>query len=201
VLFKHALHAGLRDGSVTLTFRAWSRPQARAGGLYRLDQETALAVDSIDRVHLRDISERDARRAGYDSREALLGDLRAWSRAPLRAGSQVYRIAFHQVASEDPRTQLAKNASLSSDDIEAIAQRLDRMDGRSTHGPWTRQTLRLIAKRPAVRAPDLAAQLGRETLPFKADVRKLKALGLTISLDVGYQLSPRGEAFLGSFAQ
>jgi hypothetical protein len=35
-----------------------------------------------------------------------------------------------------------------------------------------------------------------ERLPFKANVRKLKALGLTESLDIGYRLSPRGEALL-----
>jgi hypothetical protein len=39
--------------------------------------------------------------------------------------------------------------------------------------------------------------VGRERPAFKTDVRKLKRLGLTISLDVGYRLSPRGEAFLG----
>ena len=38
---------------------------------------------------------------------------------------------------------------------------------------------------------DLAAGFGRETRPFKLDVRKLKNLGLTLSLDVGYRLSPR----------
>ena len=36
----------------------------------------------------------------------------------------------------------------------------------------------------------------RETKPFKLDVRKLKNLGLTISLKVGYELSPRGRAYL-----
>ena len=50
--------------------------------------------------------------------------------------------------------------------------------------------------RPAVRAPELAASFGRETLPFKIDVRKLKELGLTESLPVGYRLSPRGRAVL-----
>jgi predicted transcriptional regulator len=56
--------------------------------------------------------------------------------------------------------------------------------------------LELIEARPATRAPDLAASLGRETQPFKTDVRKLKNLGLTISLERGYRLSPRGEAYL-----
>ena len=54
----------------------------------------------------------------------------------------------------------------------------------------------LIAERPFVRAPDLAAAMGRETLPFKEDLRKLKALGLTISHSPGYELSPRGRAQL-----
>jgi transposase len=36
----------------------------------------------------------------------------------------------------------------------------------------------------------------RERHPFKADVRKLKELGLTESLEVGYRLSPRGRALL-----
>jgi hypothetical protein len=47
-----------------------------------------------------------------------------------------------------------------------------------------------------VRAADLAAAAGRERHPFKTDVRKLKALGLTESLEVGYRLSPRGLALL-----
>ena len=56
--------------------------------------------------------------------------------------------------------------------------------------------LALIAARPHVRAPDLAASLGWETPPFKANVRKLKALGLTESRDPGYRLSPRGVVVL-----
>lgn len=52
------------------------------------------------------------------------------------------------------------------------------------------------AAQPATRAADLAAGFGRETAPFKLDVRKLKHLGLTESLEVGYRLSPRGEAHL-----
>ena len=40
------------------------------------------------------------------------------------------------------------------------------------------------------------AELGRETLAWKADVRKLKEKGLTESLAIGYRLSPRGEAVL-----
>jgi hypothetical protein len=58
--------------------------------------------------------------------------------------------------------------------------------------------LELIDARPGVRAGDLADSFGMERLAFKADVRKLKALGLTESLEVGYRLSPRGAAYLSA---
>ena len=56
----------------------------------------------------------------------------------------------------------------------------------------------MIESHPGRRAPDLAAHFGREVQPFKTDVRKLKNLGLTLSLTVGYRLSPRGEAYLST---
>ena len=72
--------------------------------------------------------------------------------------------------------------------------------GAATTDPGRRATLAMIATRPGVRAADLAASVGRERLAFKADVRKLKALGLTLSLEVGYRLSPRGRAYLAAVA-
>ena len=53
-----------------------------------------------------------------------------------------------------------------------------------------------LAIAEAVRAPDLAARVGLDVPRFKRRVRQLKGLGLTISLDVGYRLSPRGRAYL-----
>jgi len=67
-------------------------------------------------------------------------------------------------------------------------------------GKWTATTLRLIQAHPRVAASRLAAKLGRETHPFKADVRKLKHLGLTQSFEVGYEVSPRGLAYLKAIA-
>ena len=64
----------------------------------------------------------------------------------------------------------------------------------SDRGPA--QTLAIIDGQPEVRAPDLAAELGRDTASFKRDVRKLKELGLTESLEIGYRLSPAGRALL-----
>ena len=54
---------------------------------------------------------------------------------------------------------------------------------------------------PAVRAGDLFAEAGYpDMLSFKRDVRRLKELGLTESLTVGYRLSPRGAAVLSALS-
>ncbi len=109
-------------------------------------------------------------------------------------GAQLYRI---EVTFDRPDERVALRDTLpTATDVAMISAALDRMDRGRRTGPWTREILRLIAARPAVRAPDLAASLGRETKPFKLDVRKLKELGLTHSLEVGYELSARGRAYL-----
>ena len=95
-----------------------------------------------------------------------------------------------------PATSWRRPHDLSPDEVADIARPPRSASTRPAaagRGPPT--TLDLIADRPGVRAADLAASVGRETQPFKLDVRKLKGLGLTLSLEVGYRLSPRGEAF------
>jgi hypothetical protein len=79
--------------------------------------------------------------------------------------------------------------------VAGITAKLDRMDARSETGPWTRKALELIERHPGVVSTELANQMGMERFAFKAQVRKLKRLGLTHSLEVGYRLSPRGCAY------
>jgi hypothetical protein len=193
VLFKQRFWPGLKDGSITVTFRTWGRPRVRVGGRYRLDEATALEVGSVDSVSVRSISASDVRRAGFSSREELLDELRRSAGGPPQ---RAYRIAFRAVRAPDERLRLASQSRLTAEEAAELSGRLRRLDARSGHGPWTRRMLALIAANPELPAAQLAKRLGRETQPFKQDVRKLKALGLTISLERGYRLSLRGEAFL-----
>jgi hypothetical protein len=185
MLFRPADLAAIAAGEVTVAFRRWKRPMARAGG----SQTTLagmIAFDAVERVD--EITPADARRAGFADPDA------AWAMLRGREGD-LYRITL-RLAGPDPRVALREDAALDDAARAAIAARLTRLDRASSHGAWTGATLRAIADAPGVRAADLAERLGRERLPFKADVRKLKALGLTESLEVGYRLSPRGRAYL-----
>ena len=189
MLFEKRFWPGLADGSITVTYRRWLRPQVVAGRTYRAAGQI-LDVSSVREVDEAAITDDDAIAAGYPDAAALRGDLRGG------ADRRLYRIEFTRSTRPDPRATLAADATLDEARTAEIDQRLDRLDRASRHGPWTRQTLRLIADHPARRAGDLAEMVGRERAPFKLDVRKLKNLGLTESLEVGYRLSPRGRAYL-----
>jgi hypothetical protein len=192
MLFEQRLWAGLADGTVTVTFRRWRRPRARPGAIHRTPAGV-LAVDAVTVVDPAAISEDDARAAGF----ASLAELRR--RLDRHGDGAVYRVDFHHAGS-DPREALRQREELAAGELVALVDRLDRLDRAGRDGPWTAATLRLIGERPGVRAADLAAAVGRERHAFKTDVRKLKELGLTESLEVGYRLSPRGRALLERLA-
>lgn len=183
----------MADGSVTLTFRRWKTRQAIVGHRYRTIAGM-IEVDEVSTVEPRSITDAEARSAGYEDVATLVAELRGDPSTP------VTRVHFRTVDEPDPRSVLAGDDDLTARDVETIDAKLAAMDGRSGQGPWTAATLALIAARPGVRAVDLAGSVGRERLAFKADVRKLKAVGLTLSLEIGYRLSPRGQAYLEAIA-
>jgi hypothetical protein len=189
VLIEKRLHAGIRDGTVTVLFRRWRRRQVTAGNVYRT-AAGRIIVESVNEVSPARIRRADAVAAGYRSVAEAVTDLRGDESDP------VYLLRLRYVEEQDPREVLANDTELSTSDVEELSRRLARLDRTATRGPWTEETLDVIRRRPAIRAVDLAEEVGREMLPFKMDVRKLKNLGLTVSLEKGYRLSPRGEAYL-----
>jgi hypothetical protein len=191
MLFEQRLRDGLHDGSITMAFRRWQRVQVVAGHQYRTGSDM-VAVDAIDLIQPGDISPQDALAAGYRDVADLIGDMRGDPGLPL------YRIRFRRLDGPDPRSALAASAELTDADVAAISARLARMDATSKHGRWTGTFLTLIRDRPATSSVLLAESCGWDRPEFKLHVRRLKALGLTISLDVGYRLSARGQAYLAA---
>ena len=173
-------------GEIDLVFRRWTKPTVRTGGTLHT-AAGVLGIDRVDQVPAAAITDADARRAGFEGRAELLELL------DRRPTGDVYRIAVRFIG-EDPRVAL-RGRELDDADRSTVRARLARLDAK---GAWTEATLRLIADNPAVRAADLAAKVGRDRASFKTDVRKLKSLGLTESLEIGYRISPRGRHYLDS---
>ena len=187
--FEQRLRDGIHSGAVVLAFRRWRRSQVVPGHRYRTGIDM-VEVESVDVVDPSSVDAPQARQAGYASVGELLADLRGDPALP------VYRIRLRRIDGPDPRDELARAARLTEADVAAIKGRLARMDRSRSRGPWTGAVLGLIADRPGTVSTELAEAIGWERQDFKLHVRRLKELGLTLSLDVGYRLSPRGEAYL-----
>ncbi len=160
-------------GTITLAFRRWDRPRVKVGS----QQKTAVGVVEFTSCEIVDTVTRRTTRAppGFASPADVEERLRktgprlprrpaAWSAGPARGAPRRRR-----------RTR-------------PCSRRLRQV----AHGP-IRHYLQAIAARPgrSLRGPRGVLR-ARDGGVLKRDVRKLKELGLTESLDVGYRLSPRG---------
>lgn len=192
MLIKDEVLDRIRTGEITVLFRRWSRPGAKAGG-QQMTQAGVVGIDEVELVEPEDLSDLDAREAGYGSVADLLAHL-AYRSDP------IYRIRVYW-AGEDPRVALRENAELSETELAEIIAKLQKMDSGAKAGPWTRLFLELIRDNPAKYSGVLAKKAGMDIPKFKPMVRRLKALGLTESLEVGYRLSPRGERVLADIAR
>ena len=189
MLFKQVHLDGIKAGTIHLAFRKWKKPTVKTGSVLNtsIGQVKVISLDSIDQ---NDITEEDARNAGFTNLNDLLELLDKNHGTTYRIG-----IAYHK---EDPRIALRSDDSLSEVDFTLLMEKLERLDTYSKQGNWTRSTLEVIKSNPGLRAADLAKITGREKEWLKTNIRKLKNLGLTISHEIGYSISPRGAEFLRS---
>jgi hypothetical protein len=187
VLLNRDTAEGIANGSITLVLRRWDKPRAKPGGTQRTMVGTIRVDDVAEHAGGYRVTAAQARAAGYPDAKSAQKEL------DRRPAEHTYVITVSYLA-PDERPDLAADDGLSAADADAITARLNRWDAATE--PWTRPYLEMIGANDAVRAPDLAARVGLDVPRFKRRVRQLKGLGLTISLDVGYRLSPRGRAYL-----
>lgn len=176
MLFRRVVLEGVAEGRIRLAFRRWRKAAVRTGG----EQRTSIGVirfGRVDVVRESAIETFDALAAGHDDRAALIAEL---SERP----GDIYRIELALIG-DDPRRALSADTAIDATTLAWL---------RRTE--WADPVLRAIESQPGIAARSLAPTLGMGRDLLKAKVRRLKDRGLTISLDTGYRLSPRGEAAL-----
>ena len=187
MLIKDEVIEKIKSGEITVLFRRWSRPGVKGGGS-QMTQGGVIGIDSVEVVNENEITDVDARQAGYPSRDDLLSHLNY-------RDDPIYRIRV-RFAGEDPRIALRVQDTLTPNELQEIVAKLDKLDKNSKRDAWTQQYLQVIEDMPNTHSGLLADYLGLSIPEFKPWVRKLKAMGLTESLHPGYKLSPRGRKVL-----
>lgn len=190
MLIKKEVLDAIKAGEIDLQFRRWMRRTVKPGGTLKT-RVGILGIGEITRLEPEEVTLADAKRAGF----ADLEDFFRWLKT-MKPG-ELDRIEVSYVG-EDPLIALANDGDPGNEALRETETALSKLDGKA---PWTRQTLELIEAHPGRLAEELGRELRLEKAKFKAKVTKLKALGLTESLETGYRLSPRGQAVLAYLRQ
>ena len=183
MLFRHDILQGIADGRGTLAFRRWRRAPPADGSTLR-SPVGVLCLDRVTSVDDGDITPEDVSLTGMSVEEL---------RASIAGEGTLFRIEL-RLAGADPRVALRERLPDRAE-IDVLVAKLARIDSAS-EAPWTTCYLQLIVERPGTVSHALARQKDVDVATFKRRVRRLKELGLTESLEVGYRLSPRGRAVL-----
>ena len=171
VLFEQRFWEPIARGEVTVTFRRWKRRQALAGRRYRTGGGI-IEVDAIEIVDESDITEPGRPGGPLPVRRGPRGRPPRHPRPRPLPDPVPHRrrarppVAPRRVGRAERRRRRRARSPAPTARRGQPSRPLDRARR------WS-----CIARRPGVRAGDLADELGRERLPFKADVRKLKNLG------------------------
>jgi len=189
VTFTSEDHGRVASGGITLTWRLWKYAHVKAGKTYATGFGGAVEIEDVRAVRAANLTDADAHESGLPDVAALIEIVRSHTGREVTDDTLLYRVQFHYTPTEPERPRYS---------LEEIARRLRRLDAASRFGPWTHQTLRMLEDRPAVAARYLAPDVGQPRDDFKLNVRKLKALGLTVSLGTGYELSELGQSYLDS---
>ena len=188
MLFKMKDLERIKKGEISLAFRKWKSTRVKAGSLIK----TALGLVEIESIHeIKETNIRleDLRKAGYSSFDD-------WQQVHSKIKEGRTFVISLKYAGADPRIELRETPIQSNEAFENLKKKLEAFDKRSKYGPWTLKILQFIASNPSIRATDIALEFGIEKDWLKLNIRKLKNLGLTISLPVGYQISRRGSSYL-----
>ncbi|MBK1897040.1 hypothetical protein [Chryseobacterium paridis] len=188
MLFKEVHLEGIKSGEITLAFRHWQKVSVNSGSL--LHTSIGLVkIHNVESIDENDITDEDALNAGFTDRKRLIESLKN-----NKAGTLFkITVGYH---SEDPRIKLREQSELSKQQFEDLTKKLERLDQFSRQGAWTNSVLRAIKENPHFHAIGIADLTGFEKDWLKLNIRKLKNLGLTISHQVGYELSPLGHEYL-----
>src|SRR3954453_20313238 len=115
MLLKNKTIEGIKSGQISLIFRRWKKAGVKKGGT-QMTQLGVVGIDDVKIVTEDQITESDAKKDGFKSKEELLAQM-------YDRNEDLYKIKVHWVG-EDPRKVLRTNDKLSKKEIDDIIVKL-----------------------------------------------------------------------------
>ena len=93
--FSPDLRDGVADGTITVSYRLWTRPKVKVGGVYR-SGAVIIEIDEIELLPFSSITDEDRKQTGEPDVETVRR--RAAHAGPIHDDTLVYRVEFHVVS-------------------------------------------------------------------------------------------------------
>jgi hypothetical protein len=140
MLIKLDVLEAIRRGDIDLQFRRWKRRSVKPGGTLKT-RVGILAIGEITPIRAEDVTEADAKRAGF----ADVADFLVWLDTMKPGELDRIEISYH---GEDPLIAFRNNADLSDQELTEVVATLDKMDAQGKVPQWTLTVMNLIAGDP-----------------------------------------------------
>jgi hypothetical protein len=98
VQFSADLRDRVADGTITVSYRLWSRSKVKVGGLYR-SGSVMIEIDDLELLPFSSITDEDLARTGEPDIETLRR--RAAHAGPIHDDTLLYRVEFHVARQPD----------------------------------------------------------------------------------------------------
>ena len=98
VEFSADIRDRVADGTITVSYRLWSKPKVKVGGVYR-SGSVMIEIDEIELLPFSSITDEDLAGTGESDLDTLRR--RAAHAGPIHDDTLVYRVEFHVAGQQD----------------------------------------------------------------------------------------------------
>ncbi len=195
MMFKKKFYLDIKEGRITLAFRAWNTLKVLRGKLYRSHNLGLLRVIDVDFKKLGDITTEEVQRCGFDDMEELKEALIEQPDRESLYLDRAVRIEFEYIG-EDIENYKKAMGNVKDSEIFNIKEQLLVLEQKNDK-PWIKKTLQLLKERGYMFSKDLEPLINIPSDSIKQYMRRLKALHLLSSNSKrGYAITPLGSKLL-----
>ena len=198
IVFTKRYHEAIKDGKITLTFRAWDTLKVLRGKIYRANNVGLIKVLDVDFKRLATVTLEDARQCGYKNMEEFREDFQKIARREIDfERERAVRIEFEYIG-EDIENYKKAMGDVKDSELFDIKEKLLKIEQRGKK-QWAVRALELLRKKEYIPFTEMERALRTPSDRVRQRMKKLKALNLTSSdTKIGYSITPLGVKLLKS---
>jgi hypothetical protein len=198
IVFTKKYHEAIKEGKITLTFRAWDTLKVLRGKIYRAYNLGLIKVLDVDFKKLENITIEEVKSCGYKNMEEFRDDFQKIAKRDIDFDRErAVRIEFEYIG-EDIENYKKAMGDVKDSELFDIKEKLLKLEQKGKK-QWAVRALELLRKKDYMSFTEMERALKTPSEKVRQRMKKLKTLNLTSSdSKMGYSITPLGVKLLKS---